>query len=346
MSSIQGRRVGPWPESGQDGPEWTAWTWTNRHRGGWWMGILLMLLGIWLLIEQVAPDLNFGTLFLLAVGLGFAAAWIVGGVKGATMPALLVIAYALAGLVVELHVAQAGGWTPLFLGVALVVAWVVGIEQHVNRTWALWVGLVLGAYGLTEVSAQFPALPNVTLFWPLLLIVVGVLLLFRRRFAGLAQGPHARVLAPTVDDGQATVRRETPDLRETLDRLLRGIRNRVAPDIYLKVASIRRSILATAALQDTADATDPNVYLIQKTAVDYLPAALQNYLKLPRAYAETRPVQGTQTAHDVLLEQLQLMDDKLGEVSDDISRHDTDRLLSTCRFLAAKFGPNSLDLGS
>lgn len=157
--------------------------------------------------------------------------------------------------------------------------------------------------------------------------------------AGVLLVPAERGLGMKLD-----AQRETVNLRDTLDRLLIGIRGRVADDIYEKVANIRRSILATAQWETAGDATDPNVFLIHQTALDYLPGALAAYLKVPRAYAETRPVQGTQTAHDVLLEQLQLMDAKMTEIANDLSRHDTDMLLSHGRFLAERFGSNSLDV--
>ena len=74
----------------------------------------------------------------------------------------------------------------------------------------------------------------------------------------------------------------------------------------------------------------------------YLPQALDSYLAVPRAFAERRPVAGGRTPHDVLLEQLDLMDRKMQEVADDIARHDSDRLLANGRFLAERFSGSSL----
>jgi hypothetical protein len=134
-------------------------------------------------------------------------------------------------------------------------------------------------------------------------------------------------------------------IRATLDQLVRSIRGQVAPDIYQKVFSIRDSILATLPTGPT-DMGDPNVYLIQQTALTYLPQALASYLAVPQALAEHRPIAGGRTAHDVLLEQLGLMDQKLQEVADDLARHDSDRLLANGRFLADRFGSSSLQIGA
>lgn len=172
------------PVAGEQGPEWSAWTWTSGgRRGVSWLGVLLVLLGVALLIQQVNPAISFTSLFLLALGLAFGAAWIFGGLRGATVPALVLLALALARLVTELGYVTGDGWTPLFLGVALLIAWLAGLIQHARREWALWLGLILGVYGLAQVWSVIPGLPDLSLLWPVALIVLGLVLLLRRRFA-------------------------------------------------------------------------------------------------------------------------------------------------------------------
>ena len=91
-------------------------------------------------------------------------------------------------------------------------------------------------------------------------------------------------------------------------------------------------------------AGDPTVHLIRQTALDYLPEALNGYLRLPRAYAERRPVAAGRTPHDVLLEQLDLLDTKMREAADAKLAHDSERLLANGRFLADRFQASSLRL--
>ena len=145
----------------------------------------------------------------------------------------------------------------------------------------------------------------------------------------------AQTLSAAQDPGQ---------VRDALERLLISIHGRVADDIYARVASIRGSILATLPESDEggADATDPNVYLIRRTALSYLPQALDAYLAMPRIYAERRPVTDGRTPHDFLLDQLNLMDTKLREVADDIVSHDTEKLLANGRFLQERFATSTL----
>jgi hypothetical protein len=143
------------------------------------------------------------------------------------------------------------------------------------------------------------------------------------------------------------------DVRKALDNLLSSIQGRVPADIYARVASIQSSILVTLGNGNGGGAnaaansmvSDPNVYLIRQTALSYLPEALNGYLALPSMYRD-RSLAGHKSAHDTLLDQLNLMDQKMHEVADAMVAHDTDRLEAHGRFLAEKFGGSSLDLGS
>jgi len=148
--------------------------------------------------------------------------------------------------------------------------------------------------------------------------------------------------------GGETKADDAAELRDSLDTLLRSVRGRVPDDIYALVASIRDSILLTIPenAAESAAATDPNVYLIRQTALDYLPAALQSYLSLPAQYADRPITADGRTPHATLLDQLQLMDGKMREVADAIVRHDSDRLVANGRFLHERFSTSSLDLGA
>lgn len=136
---------------------------------------------------------------------------------------------------------------------------------------------------------------------------------------------------------------DASEIRAGLDRLAKGVRGKVAADLYEKLESIRTSIMATLAVEGgPGDGTDPNVYLIRQTALSYLPDAFDTYLRMPRVMAERRRVADGRTPHDVFLEQLDLMDQRLADVADDMARHDTDKLLANGRFLAEKFAVSSL----
>jgi hypothetical protein len=137
---------------------------------------------------------------------------------------------------------------------------------------------------------------------------------------------------------------DATQVREVLEVLMRSIRGKVADDLYARAWHIRESILATLEVEGAGDDTDPNVYLIRQTALSYLPEAFATYRQMPRVLAEHRAIANGRTPHDVLLEQLDLMDRRLKDVADDIARHDSDKLLANGRFLAEKFATSPFDL--
>jgi hypothetical protein len=134
------------------------------------------------------------------------------------------------------------------------------------------------------------------------------------------------------------------ELRDQLDHMIISIRFRVKDDIYNRVQEIRNSILFLVSHSDPVEMVDPEVYTIRQIALRYLPEALSAYLEVPRIYAELRPVANGRTPHDVLLDQLNLMDAKLREVGDDMMRHDSEQLLANGRFLAERFARSSINV--
>lgn len=190
------------------------------------------------------------------------------------------------------------------------------------------VGFALAAAGLAvHVLGILPMGP----FWLTVIValyVIGALVTPKER------GPRVQ-LDPAAD---------TAAIRDGLDELLHRVRFKVAPDILDRVESIRKRVLQMLERSPERGTGDPTVYLIRQTALDYLPSALSAYLEMPRIYAERRKVAGGRTPHDVLLEQLVLMDDRLHEAFEAMTTHDADRLVENARFLADRFGTSALRL--
>ncbi|UUZ59155.1 hypothetical protein [Nocardioides sp. B-3] len=79
-------------------------------------------------------------------------------------------------------------------------------------------------------------------------------------------------------------------------------------------------------------------YSVVATATDYLPEALGGYLRLPREWADTRPIDGYKTALMVLIDQLELLAATMDKVLDAATRSDARALIAHGQFLQAKFG--------
>jgi hypothetical protein len=77
------------------------------------------------------------------------------------------------------------------------------------------------------------------------------------------------------------------------------------------------------------------------TATDYLPEAVGGYLRLPRQFADSRPVDRGKSSLMVLIDQLDLLASTMDKVYDAVCRDDAAALVAHGRFLAEKFGTAS-----
>ncbi|WP_205413080.1 hypothetical protein [Austwickia chelonae] len=84
-----------------------------------------------------------------------------------------------------------------------------------------------------------------------------------------------------------------------------------------------------------------SAYSVVATATDYLPEALNGYLRLPRRFADSRPVDAGRTSLMVLIDQLDLLAATMDQVFDAVCRDDATALVAHGRFLAEKFGHGS-----
>jgi hypothetical protein len=183
-----------------------------------------------------------------------------------------------------------------------------------------------------------------------LLALVGLLLFFTGVVGSLwpAVVVGLYLIGALVAPGTSTIDLRSEfdpnDVRHALDQEVRQVSGRVPPDVLAKVQSIQQIILGILPRTGTLPPGSPELFVVQRTATDYLPTALESYLNLPRAYATLHPVQDGKTPKQVLLDQLTLLESKMNEVADDVHRNDTDRLLANGRFLEERFGRSALSL--
>ncbi len=108
-----------------------------------------------------------------------------------------------------------------------------------------------------------------------------------------------------------------------------------------------RVLRVTAAVRDTIPRLDAlgagsaRAYSVMATATDYLPEAVNGYLRLPRRFADTRPVDAGKTSLMVIVDQLDLLGATMDRVFDAVCRDDATALVAHGRFLAQKFGTAS-----
>lgn len=89
-------------------------------------------------------------------------------------------------------------------------------------------------------------------------------------------------------------------------------------------------------------------YAVVATATDYLPGTVGGYLRLPRDWADTRPIEGGRTALMVLIDQLELLAATMERMLDAAVHADAQALVAHGLFLESRFGAlssgGSLDL--
>jgi hypothetical protein len=165
----------------EEAPEWRAWTWASGGRGFPWLGVLLVLVGIGVLIQQIFPGVSVGSLVLLAIGAAFLAGWIFAGSWFAMIPGVLLIALAVGRLVEELGVYTGPGITAIALAIGFLIVWLLGQTRQRHHTWALWGAGIFGVIGLVQAAGTITGIPELGSLWPVLIIVIGVLLLINAR---------------------------------------------------------------------------------------------------------------------------------------------------------------------
>jgi hypothetical protein len=132
------------------------------------------------------------------------------------------------------------------------------------------------------------------------------------------------------------------EMKVELERLAWQSKRKLPRELSERVDSIKDSILSVLPTLASYQRGDFNLFTIRQTALEYLPEAIENYLKLPTAYANYHPVQNGKTARQLLLEQLILLDDEMEDIAKNISDNDTQKLIVHGRFLADKFKKEEL----
>lgn len=141
------------------------------------------------------------------------------------------------------------------------------------------------------------------------------------------------------------------DILGALDRVEAMVGGGVVPaPVLSRVRRVSSTLRETLPRLRNLGLGSPQAYSVIATATDYLPEALGGYLRLPRQWADSRPVENGKTSLMLLIDQLDLLGATMDKIFDAVVRVDADALIAHGRFLQEKFGQAStgggLDLGS
>jgi hypothetical protein len=121
---------------------------------------------------------------------------------------------------------------------------------------------------------------------------------------------------------------------------------RVPEAVAARVVKITATARDTIPRLDRMGAGNRDAHAVMATVTSYLPEALGAYLRLPRSFADRRPVDRGKTSLMVLVDQLDLLSTTMDKIMDAAYRSDAAALVAHGRFLAEKFGTSSLDGGA
>ena len=129
------------------------------------------------------------------------------------------------------------------------------------------------------------------------------------------------------------------DLLAALDRVEALVADGSVPGpVASRVARVVTVVRDAVPRLDRLGAGSEHAYVVMATATDYLPEAVGGYLRLPREWANARPVDNGRTSLMVLIDQLDLLARTMDQVLDAVNRSDAAALIAHGRFLADKFG--------
>jgi hypothetical protein len=161
-----------------------TWTWDDEdiRRGLPWIGVFLVVFGGILLLGQAYPRAHIlGSALTTAFGIALLVSWATGRGWG-LYPGLLITAYSLPGLLVDLALLPPGpGYGTFLFGVGLLA--VGAMRYGARRTWGwqLVVGAILALAGGSEIAARlWPGFPGLDdLLGPIVLVLLGLVIITR-----------------------------------------------------------------------------------------------------------------------------------------------------------------------
>ena len=131
----------------------------------------------------------------------------------------------------------------------------------------------------------------------------------------------------------------TEQLLAAIDAVEQQARAGQVPGVVLsRLLRVSRIVRQTLPRLDNLGIGSSQGYSVMATATDYLPVAIGNYLRLPRDWADTRPIADGKSSVMLLVDQLDLLGSTMDKVYDAVCRADAEAIIVHGAFLEQKFG--------
>lgn len=146
-------------------------------------------------------------------------------------------------------------------------------------------------------------------------------------------------LAPREAHLEISRELETQALLDALEKLVHEVRVRLPHEARPLLDSIHTTLSELLPrLAENAQFTQERRN-VEQTVRDYLPATLENYLRLPPSFARLHGLRDGKTAHAMLIEQLGVLDERMRQMLADALHDDARALAENGAFLRQKFQP-------
>jgi hypothetical protein len=143
---------------------------------------------------------------------------------------------------------------------------------------------------------------------------------------------------------RTSVLRDDDAILASLDRLHAATAGKVPEMVTARVDRVATVVRETVPRMASLGPGSLTAHDVLRTATSYMPEAVAAYMRLPRSFADHRPVSNGKTSLAVLCDQLDLLGAKMDDVFDAVCRADADALVAHGRFLTEKFGTGSLGI--
>ncbi|NUO92544.1 MAG: hypothetical protein HOQ18_17210 [Dermatophilaceae bacterium] len=131
----------------------------------------------------------------------------------------------------------------------------------------------------------------------------------------------------------------TEQLLEALQLIEQQARDGKVPGVVLsRLLRVTRIVRQTLPRLDNLGLGSSQGFSVMATVTDYLPVAIGNYLRLPRDWADTRPIAAGKSSVMLLVDQLDLLGTTMDKVYDAVNRADAEAIIIHGAFLEEKFG--------
>jgi hypothetical protein len=154
--------------------------------------------------------------------------------------------------------------------------------------------------------------------------------------AGVLAWPRKQVVeveAPVVEVSVET-------LVQQLERLIKDASKALPEPALASLHSIQTTLTdmlpRLRELEQSGALSVESAFTVEETLRRYLPEMLMSYLKLPKAFAKSQPLNDNKTAAQIIVEQLQMLDDTLKQIAQEAFAGDAEALVNSGRFLQRK----------